>query len=372
LYPAGGCHLPLSIWVLATRLAIVFDCFPYLALMSPAKRCGKTRALEALYELCAKPWFGTAPSPAALYRMMEDCPTLLLDEVEALSNNRGASETSMVILAILNAGHRRGATVPRCDGKDHQLRHFPVYGPKAFACIGELPDTLADRSICLTMQRRTPEQKIERFLIARARADAAPICQAMDRWAQEQKVNVRVAYEVQHDLMWLGDRDADLWLPLFAVCSVAAPDRLPDLKKNALTLSGAKQAQDGENTTSLRLLGDLRRIWTAREPHEATCDLIERLRGLEESGWDDRLTTYKLGKLLRAFQISSRNIRLGQVVRKGYLLDDLELVWSRYLPPLQQNNATSVTTRTNTDENDQIESATKPKCGGFENVLSPA
>jgi hypothetical protein len=155
------------------------------------------------------------------------------------------------------------------------------------------------------------------------------------------------------------------------VCSVAAPDRLPDLKKNALTLSGAKQAQDGENTTSLRLLGDLRRIWTAREPHEATCDLIERLRGLEESGWDDRLTTYKLGKLLRAFQISSRNIRLGQVVRKGYLLDDLELVWSRYLPPLQQNNATSVTTRTNTDENDQIESATKPKCGGFEMCSHP-
>jgi hypothetical protein len=365
-------YLPLSVWVLATRVALTFDCFPYLALMSPAKRCGKSRLLEVLNELCAKPWYGTAPSPAALFRMMEACPTLLLDEVEALKNTRGASESAQAILAILNAGHRRGATVPRCEGGGHTLRKFPVYGPKAFACIGDLPDTLSDRSICITMQRRTPDQKVERFLAARAHADATPICAAMSRWAEEHKDTVRSIYEKQNDLDWLSDRDADLWMPLFAVCSVVAPDRVPDLKKNAVALSGAKQTQDGENTTSLRLLGDLRRIWTAQKSQEFTSDLIERLRELEESEWDQRLTPYKLSKLLRTFQINSRNVRIDAAVRKGYRLADMEPVWSRYLPQSQENTATSVTSGTSTRETDQIESATSGICSGLEDASSPA
>jgi hypothetical protein len=193
----------------------------------------------------------------------------------------------------------------------------------------------------------------------------------MARWAEEQKATVRSVYEAQNDLDWLSDRDADLWMPLFAVCSVAAPNRVPDLKKNALALTGAKQTQDAENTMSLRLLGDLRRVWTPRQPQGSTSDLIERLRGLEESGWDERLTPYKLGKLLRTFQISSRNIRLDGVVRKGYLLADMEPVWSRYLPHLQIP-ATSVTSGTSTRESDQIESATSGICSGLEDACSPA
>ena len=118
--------------------------------------------------LAVKPWRGTAPTPAALYRMMADSPTLLLDEVEAL-NSQTKSESAQAIHAILNAGHRKGATIPRCDGPKHELKHFPVYGPKAFAAIGRLPDTLTDRSIVITMQRRTKDQKVERFLTARNR-----------------------------------------------------------------------------------------------------------------------------------------------------------------------------------------------------------
>jgi len=38
------------------------------------------------------------------------------------------------------------------------------------------------------------------------------------------------------DLEFLGDRDADLWIPLFAICSLSAHDRLAELKKCAVAL----------------------------------------------------------------------------------------------------------------------------------------
>src|ERR1017187_9355664 len=131
----NAAYLPVAIWTIATHTANSFDCFPYLALFSPAKRCGKTRLLEVLDQLALNPWRGTAPSPAALYRMLAEGPTLLLDEIEMFSR-KDKSESTQTLLAVLNAGHRKGATIPRCDGPKHELRHFPVYGPEAFAVIG--------------------------------------------------------------------------------------------------------------------------------------------------------------------------------------------------------------------------------------------
>ncbi len=171
-------YLPVALWLIATHAVQQFDCFPYIAAVSAAKRSGKTRLAEVLELLARKAWRGTAPSPAALYRMLEGAPTLLLDEVEAL-NSKNKSETAMILLAVLNAGHRKGATIPRCDGPRQEVRQFPVYGPKFFAAIGRLPDTLLDRSIVVHMKRRSrskrwwsgsgwhaPRQRPSRFTIA--------------------------------------------------------------------------------------------------------------------------------------------------------------------------------------------------------------
>jgi hypothetical protein len=74
---ADAVYLPAAIWVIGTHAAQCFDCFPYIALLSPVKQCGKTRFLEVLETVTHRPWRGTAPSPAALYRMMGKAPTLL-------------------------------------------------------------------------------------------------------------------------------------------------------------------------------------------------------------------------------------------------------------------------------------------------------
>jgi hypothetical protein len=44
----GSAYLPLALWALATHAVERFDCFPYIAAVSAAKRCGKTRLAAVL------------------------------------------------------------------------------------------------------------------------------------------------------------------------------------------------------------------------------------------------------------------------------------------------------------------------------------
>jgi hypothetical protein len=357
LHPSA--YLPVAVWILATFLPECFDCFPYLALLSPAKRCGKTRLLEVLEILCARAWRGTAPTHAALFRMMGRCPTLLLDEIEALKAAKNTSESQQSILAILNAGHRRGATVPRCAGKDQHLEFFPVYGPKAFAAIGKLPDTLADRSIIVTMQRRKVDQKIARFLFQGAKGDAVLLVEALARWAQRHNENTRAAYESTGDLAWLSDRDADLWMPLFAICSIAAPSRVAELKECATTLAGAKAGDDLDDSLPLHLLSDIRAVWPHSGSNVSTATLLELLRNLEESPWMEyEISSRKLAKWLRPFGPSPRQVRIGNVTVKGYQLAELEEAFARYLPDTSVRSETCETARVNTGQNSLFPSET--------------
>lgn len=329
-------YLALATWAVATYLPDAFDCFPYVALLSPAKRCGKTRVLELLELVCAGAWRGTSPTAAALYRMMEKIPTLLLDEVEAL-RGRNVSESNQAILAVLNAGHRKGATVPRCDGPKNELKQFPVYGPKVFAAIGQLPDTLADRSIRITMQRKLPGQKVERFLQSRAQRETEPIRERLIAWAESRQDTVRQSYEQTPDLLFIEDRDADLWMPLFAVCAVAAPERLPELRICAQTLTDAKAGDDVEDSYPLKLLADVQSVWSGGPPHMVTVSLLEALKTLPESPWGDYgkdgLNARSLAKMLRQFGIQSRTVRSSaSETAKGYQRADFEHAFSRYLP----------------------------------------
>jgi hypothetical protein len=328
-------YLTLAVWAMATYTPNNFECFPYIALLSPAKRCGKTRVLEVLELVSNGAWRGTSPSAAALYRMLENTPTLLLDEVEAL-NRRGASEVQQAILSILNAGHRKGATVPRCEGPKNEVRHFTVYGPKAFAAIGGLPDTLLDRSIVVSMQRRTAVQSVERLLQSRGRADAEPTRAAVESFMQEHAEDIRVAYEylMGNDLKFLSDRDADLWLPLFAVCSAASPDRMDDLRQCSKILSFAKQSDDADDSLQLKLLADLRMIWPNNQLHVETSTLLERLGKMDESPWSTEitLTPRKLARMLRLFEVKPAQFRQDdRAGLRGYSRDALEVAWRRYL-----------------------------------------
>jgi len=324
--------LPTALWVLVTYDFDLFDALPYLLINSPAPRCGKTRLLECLELAVHSPRRASNISEAGLFRLIEkERPTLLLDEAETLN---GKGERAEYLRQILNAGNRRGAKVTRCVGKGAELdvRDFSVFCPKVFAGIGSFPQTITDRAIVVSMQRRRNTESVERFLYKRAEPQCVRLKDSVKRFMELRREEIIAAYD-QTELDFVSDRDAEAWAPLFAVLAVADPDRLSELKDCALKLTGAKVSSAEEESLSLRLLADMRQVWPGTEQKIFTKTLIERLRGIEESPWSsfEKFDGRRLSGMLRPFGVSSKSVQIGAENLKGFYREDAEDAFARYL-----------------------------------------
>ena len=328
LPPSTG--LPLALWVVASFCFEAFDATPYLCVTSPTPRCGKTRLLEVLSLLVSNPERTSNVSEAALFRIIEaNGPTLLLDEAETL---RGKGERAEYIRGLLNAGNRRDASVTRCVGQNHTVQRFSVYCPKVVTGIGFMPHTIRDRSILIEMQRRRDSERVERFLFRKARPEGEELRQRIAAFVAANREAIAGAYG-SLDLDFLEDRDAEAWEPLFAVLSLGDNSRFEDLKKHALALTGHKAAGEAEESLSLRLLSDLREVWPEGESTAFSAHLIESLKAIEDSPWlsEVELNPRKLARFLRPFGIESRQVRVDSKTSKGYVLEELDSAFTRYL-----------------------------------------
>jgi hypothetical protein len=146
----GGAYVATALWLLHTHAHEAARVSPILAASSPEKRCGKTTLLTLLLGLARRPLPASNITTAALFRAVEKFqPTLLIDEADTFLREREE------LRGIINSGHGRAtAIVIRTVGDDHEPRTFSTWAPKAIALIGDLPPTLEDRSIVLTLRRR--------------------------------------------------------------------------------------------------------------------------------------------------------------------------------------------------------------------------
>jgi hypothetical protein len=173
-----------TLWATHTHAMDAFETTPYLAISSPTKQCGKSRLLDVLELVTARAWRTITPSEAVLYRKIDQvAPTLLLDETDAIFANRNGDTEPL--RALLNAGNRRGTAVPRCVGPTQTLVDFQVFCAKALAGIGNLPDTIADRSVRIRMERKRRDESAQRFRHREASEQAATLYQALESWAQD-------------------------------------------------------------------------------------------------------------------------------------------------------------------------------------------
>ena len=69
-----------TLWTVHTHAIEAFECTPYLQVTSATAEAGKTRLLEVLDCLVARPWLAQRTSAAVLVRKIDaERPTLLLD-----------------------------------------------------------------------------------------------------------------------------------------------------------------------------------------------------------------------------------------------------------------------------------------------------
>lgn len=329
------------LWVIHTHVIKQADTTPYLNIYSAEKRSGKTRLLETLEVLVARPWFTGRVTTAVLARKIDaECPTLLLDESDAAFNSE--KEYSEALRGILNSGYRRGGKSSVCVGKgiDIGYKDLSTFCPKAIAGIGKLPGTIADRSIPILLKRRMPDEQVERFRPQKIRQEIEQIRASLDRCPSISFENIDLESPQELD-----DRAADCLEPLLAIAKAAGHDWSDKARQAAISLMAGEMRQD--DSLGMQLLSDIREIARDKVDQISSAELISALNGLEESLWHDfngsPLTARKLAKLLKPYEIKSQSIRINGCTPKGYKIPDFEDAWNRYLSNTELLSATSAT-----------------------------
>lgn len=335
--------IAITLWVFHTHTVAAGDVSPYLAVTSPEKRSGKTRLLEVLELLVARPWRVITPSEAVLFRKIAAAkPTVLLDEADAIFKDRGPTYEGL--RALLNAGHRCGVVVSRCvgEGAKQQLVDFPVFCPKAIAGIGSLPDTVADRSIRIRLARRAPHEQIERFRYRDIAQEGAALAQVLGEATADAIETLRDSRPAVPK--GLNDRAGECWEPLFAIADFAGGNWPQRARAAAVALQGDDTS---EGTLGETLLAAIYGVFDERGADRlSTADLLRGLVDRDDGPWPEwwgskvaageyKGPGHRLARLLKPFGISRRKLRIGEAISWGYDRVDFSDAFGRYvlLPP---------------------------------------
>lgn len=323
--------VPYLLWVLFSHTHDAFEISPILAITSPDKGCGKSTALALLSALVPKPISSANITPSAVFRVTDYFqPTLLLDEADTfLTDSEG-------LRGILNSGHMRSqAYVTRVTGDDHRVSMFSTWTPKAIALIGELPPTLADRSVTIRMRRRSRSEMIERLQLHRL-GEMEDLRSMGARWAHDHIDELRFA-EPEIPGTITRDRARDNWRPLLAIADLVG-ENWPRRARESASRLCALTATDP--SAGITLLEDLRALFDARGNIKLVSDeILRHLHAMEERPWPewrDRgpLSARQLAAILHPFGIAPTKWRQDETTKRGYDPAHFTDAFSRYLPPV--------------------------------------
>lgn len=331
ILPSEAVTDAVALWVVATHCLPAFDYAPRLVIRSAEKRSGKSRLLEILDALCHSPLRVVNASVPYIFRSLgeQHPPTLLIDEADAIFGTRTKADQNEDLRGLLNAGFQRGLNYGRTVGPSHTPTKFPTFAMAALAGIGRMPDTIEDRAVVVEMQRRKPSESIQPY---RRRRDAPALHLLHDQLATWAKQQVPALTNAE-PTMPLEDRAADTWEPLVAVADAAGGDWPKRARTAAVNITTEADKHDGEVSLNVRLLADVRDIFTRMNtPFLNSTDLCWELREVEDAPWHDfDLNPSKLGRRLREY-----GIRTGHNTTRtarGYRIEDLRDAFDRYLAP---------------------------------------
>ena len=325
----------LTLWIAFCYSIPQFDHAPRLCFWSPEKRCGKSLALEVVSHLLPNPLMTSSISSASLFRILDrdNSKVILIDESDTVFGRNGDKEKAEALRQLLNASFKRGQSVIRCEPPKYEPREFKIFAPIALAGIGTsaIPETVADRALMIEMRRMLPNEQILEFESDEVEKYFFPIKEKLQNFATENESRYR---ELRPELPResLNPRARDLWKPLYKVAECAGEEWIKKALLASVALSSGESDPE-EASLSLRLLSDTREVFT--EDQITTKDLIERLRGLEESPWAylERFNPSVLAHLLKNYSIKPKPFSGGKV--RGYYRKSFEDPWNRYLDPVQ-------------------------------------
>jgi hypothetical protein len=334
-FPSDAARYAVVAWVAHCHAVDAFDSTPRLAVLSPEKGSGKTRVMEVIELHVPNPMLTVNVSAAALFRKVAEpgVTTVLLDEADTYLGVRVAKEHED-IRGLVNAGHRRGAKAMRAaiGAKGVKVEEFDAFAPVALAGIGDLPDTIIDRSVVIAMRRRRADETVEPFRWRKAERAAEHLRGELTEWANGAVADLE---DVEPDMPpGIVDRPADVWEPLIVIGDAAGEPWSTRIRSAAVELNQLRAERDP--SLGIQLLRDCRRVFTAagvdRLPTE---QLVDGLVALDDAPWGDlrgkSLDARGLARRIAKYEVKPRQHRFGDDTRKGYLTEDFHDAWARYL-----------------------------------------
>lgn len=144
---------------------------------------------------------------------------MLFDELDAIWYKCGGDDTHEELRALLNAGSKRGATIPRCVGPQHHVKQFPIFCAAALAGLGDMPETIVSRAVIVRMRRRTAAETVEPYRPRTNEPEGHELRDRLAAWASARKAAIR---QCLAEYAGSGDGSAaEAWEPLLQVADVA-------------------------------------------------------------------------------------------------------------------------------------------------------
>ena len=364
--PSRAAGYALALWAAHNWIYQAFTDTPRLHLTALTYGAGKTRVMELVNLLCPNPQMMAKITGPALYHIIDERnpAPLALDEADAIF---GQGQRAEDLRGILNAGYKYNGTMTRVV--KGEATDFSVFCPVVFAGKGQLPKSLEDRSLTVTMVQRKPGQQMDRFIPKMHDPMGRKIGLMLGAWAT--KVQGPAG-----DILWddapadLADRQVDILTPLYALAVMAAgdwPERFAEVV-DVLMLGGVST---DEVSPAMALLAAISDVWPQGTERLATHQLADLIAGHEsgEFGWPEAVRTRELNARMRDLGISPLPMRIDGKVMRGYdrvsiLGDEPERNTGEARntddEPLTSSNAVTAVTETRGDEAPAATPETQP------------
>jgi len=208
----------LTLWSMGTYFFTLFNTYPYIHLHG-LKNTGKTKVMEISSCVSFNSELSTNMRVATLFRIIQqNRPTLFIDEFEIKKEQKKSSDDKE-IECILNAGYRKGITVPRMEqqGKEWVLKRFEVYCPKMIANISGMIGALPSRCIKIIMRRSKKEDPQGKTSIDPDKNIWGDIRNELYVLALKRWKDVKSIYDNLENNTNLSNRDWELWKPILSI-----------------------------------------------------------------------------------------------------------------------------------------------------------
>lgn len=252
------------------------------------------------------------------------------------------------------------------DGDTRQPVKFSNWSFKAISGIGKRAATIEDRSIRVTLDRKSKCEQVDRLRhVSSAIFDK--LARQLARFAQD---NMLALSRVRPNLPdALNDRQQDNWEILLAVAEVAGGDWPQKARRAAVALNAAVSGEEDESRGVL-LLQDVRDAFAqCGRGRVSSADLVAALVAMPDRPWAEynrgkALSTNMLARLLRKYGITPTPTGPKHQRVSGYLAECFADAFNCYIPahPLFRTSHP----RTSRETNDLDQNTTSHRDPGCE------